>query len=176
MGTVFDIIGSTLIRGAIMLAMINLTVQMNEALFKKTTLAASRQASVIPAQILYNDLYSAGYGVAYPKTIATAKSNEILFTGIIDTIGTVGTLRYECGSDCKMYRSVNAVRQLIAHDVTQMRFDYYDSNGTSLTPATNLGNVKSIRFRLTFLPQNLPGQARDSAYWEKRVFPPNQNY
>ena len=38
MGTMLDVIGSIVIRGAIMLALINLTIQMNTALYQKTAL------------------------------------------------------------------------------------------------------------------------------------------
>jgi hypothetical protein len=177
MGTVFDIIGSTLIRGAIMLAMINLTVQMNTALYKKTSLAAARQALVIPAQILYNDILGAGYGQAFPKTMAIAKRYEIQFNTCIDTLGTVGSVHYVLDKT-NLCRTVGAgARQVIGHGVTSLRIDYYDSLGGSMSTGTNIGKIKQIRFRMTVLPDNLPnGERKDSTYWERRVFPPNLYY
>jgi hypothetical protein len=177
MGTMLDVIGSIVIRGAIMLAVLNLTIQMNSALYQKTALAAARQATVIPAQIMYGDIYLAGYNDP-TKMFGKAKPNEIVFYADIDTNGVADTVHYYLGSGSSaniLYRQVSSINSnraaLIAHNVISMTFDYYNIDGSSATQSStvNVGGVKSIKLKLTIQTDDNSG----STFWEKNIFPPN---
>ena len=176
MGTMLDVIGSIVIRGAIMLAILNLTFQMNTALYQKTALAATRQATVIPAQIMYGDIYVAGYGETTSKTFALAKQNEISFFADVNNDGTPESVHYYLQGESAakgLYRQVSSINNnapaLIAHNVTSMTFDYYDIDGVPKIPGVNVSGIKSIRLRFTIQTDEGSG----NTFWEKNIFPPN---
>jgi hypothetical protein len=170
MGTMLDVIGSIVIRGAIMLALINLTIQMNTALYQKTALASTRQSTVIPVQIMCDDIYRAKTSV-----FEKAKLNEIKFSAgdINDNSETVYYYLEGATSAKGLYRQVSSINNntpaLIAHNVTNMTFEYYDLDGVAKSPGENVGGIKSIKLKLTIQTDNNSG----STFWEKNIFPPN---
>lgn len=166
MATMLDIIGSMVIRGAILLMLLNLSVQMNTATYQKTAFTAMRQSTAISAQILYDDLYLA-------KNIDTARSYKIVFSAVDSNGSTVPAKCYlESQSDTlkNLYRSVNGHATMIAHNVDSLELRYYDKDGLLINPVTgDITKIRSIHCQLWFLTDD---RSR-LVFWEKQVFPPN---
>ena len=177
MGQMLDIIGSLVIRGAIALAVLNLSYQLHIELYKQSALASTRANSIIPVQIMDDDLSMA-------KAFTFASSTEATFSSYVDTNGTAATTHYYvAGSspDMILYRSVSSIEggaaKIIGKGLKSIEIKYYDIKGTSPTP---ISNIKSIRLRLSFRTEinSLPlsyGTADSSGvvFWEKNIFPPN---
>ena len=173
MATILDIIGSMLVRGAILLMMLNLSLQMNKAVYQKTGFAAMRQNTAISAQILYDDLYLA-------KSFTTATPDSIQFAAV-DSNGTSYAVHYYLAGESSptiplkmLYRSINGgTAQLVAHNVAKLNVEYYNLNGSS---TTIVGDVRSVRFRISIQTEEQSSQENEKpmlAFWEKVVFPPN---
>lgn len=191
MGTMLDIIGSMVIRGAIVLVILNLNVSLNNALYQKTARAAVKQKTVVPAQILSDDIRLAGYGPSTSKRFAIAKSDEVKFSADIDNDGNAETVRYYlsaavAGSTHRiLYRSVSSINGgqgfELAYDVVLLSFNYYKKDGSSTGPGVDIDNIKSVYVKLAMESnvQVAEGIGSDNtaqyqkAFWERHIFPQN---
>jgi hypothetical protein len=180
MAPLFDIIGSMVVRGAILLMVLNLSVQMNNAVYQKAAFTATRQSTAVPTQLLYDDLTLAGYGQGASKIFSKAKSDEVEFYADQNNDGVNETIHYylagESAPGMKMlYRSVTSINngnpQMIARNVARLTFEYLDIDGNSATrtSTTNVAGIKSIRFKLSVQTD----EKSRLAFWEKIVFPSN---
>jgi hypothetical protein len=187
MGVMIDIIGSTIIRGAIVLVILNLNISLNNALSEKTARATVKQKTVVPAQVMTDDIRLAGYGTAV-KTFAIANADEVTFTADLDNDGTAETVHYYLGAAPSgsthhvLYRSINGGTGFeLARDVDSLVFKYYYLDGTSAGPGTDIDNIKSINVKLLIESNaqvsegigtnNTPQYVK--AYWERTIFPQN---
>lgn len=179
MGVIFDIIGSTIVRAAIVATILNLMISLNEALFKKTDQAYLNEVIIAPSQTMTNDLKLAGY--AAPKTFTIARQREMVFFADIDNSGTADVIWYYLSNDI-LYRSINGGTPFeLARDVTNLTFVYFDVNGGQVSYGLNRTNVKSIYVQLTIqstkrYPTLFSGSS-DSVYqsttWNSHIFPLN---
>lgn len=194
MGVMIDIIGSTIIRGAIILVILNLNVSLNNALSQKTVRAALKQKTVVPAQILTDDIRLAGYNQPgppsfSPKALAIADTSEIKFLADLNSDSTTDIVHYYLGAADPVSKHRVLCRQLnnavtpdtLARDVISLRFTYYNSSGGTIPPGTNRTLIKSISIKLT-IESNIQvtegigtgNSARyERAYWERTIFPQN---
>jgi len=190
MATMIDIIGSTIIRGAIVLIILNLNVSLNNSLSQKTVRAALKQKTVVPAQVLTDDIRLAGYNQpATPfKTIAIAKADEIQFLADLDSDSTTDVVHYYLGAAPSgsthrvLYRQLNGGTSFeLARDVISLTFTYYNSSGGTIPPGLNKNLIKSISIKLKIESsiQATEGIGTDNtakyetAYWERTLFPQN---
>lgn len=160
MSVMLDLIGSMIVRGAIMLTFLYLTINLQNALYDKTIYATVKQKTVIPAQILTDDIRMAGYGSATSKTFPIAHSQEIQFYADVNNDSTAETVHYYLGpaypgtNHMSLYRAVSSINGgaafELARDVDSVSFTYYNSLGTTIGPALNLSGIKSIKVRLSF--------------------------
>jgi hypothetical protein len=175
MATMLDIIGSMLIRGAILMMMLNLSLQMNKAVYQKTGFAAMRQNTAISTQILYDDLYLA-------TSFTTATPDSIQFAADVNNDGVSEAVHYYLAGQSSptiplkmLYRSINGgTAQLVAHNVAKLKVEYYNLNGSS---TAIVGDVKSVRFWVSIQTEEQSSQENEKpmlAFWEKIVFPPNR--
>lgn len=189
MGVMIDIIGSTIIRGAIVLIILNLNVSLNNSLTQKTVRAALKQKTVVPAQILTDDIRLAGYNQAAPKVFAIAKADEIQFLADLESDSTTDVVHYYLGAAGPeipphrvLYRQLNGGASFeLARDVISLTFTYYNSLGATIAPGTNKVGIKSISMKLK-IESNIQvtegigtdNTARyETAYWERTLFPQN---
>jgi hypothetical protein len=187
MGVMIDIIGSTIIRGVIVLVILNLNVSLNNALAEKTARAIVKQKTVVPAQVITDDLRSAGYNMVQ-KTFPIAKADEVTINTDFDNDGIAETVHYYLGAAPAgsthriLYRQLNGGTSFeLARDVDSLVFKYYDFNGATLAPGLNVNYIKSIYVRLVIESnaQVSEGIGTDStpkyvkAYWERTIFPYN---
>lgn len=190
MGVMIDIIGSTIIRGVIVLVILSLNISLNNALSQKTVRAALKQKTVVPAQILTDDIRLAGYNQPTfpPKAFAIAKADEVTFTADLDDDGVTETVHYYLGAAPAgsthrvLYRQRNGGAPFeLARDVISLTFTYYTSSGATILPGTNRTGIKSISIQLKMASSvqvtegiGTDNTARDeTAYWERTVFPQN---
>jgi hypothetical protein len=190
MGVMIDIIGSTIIRGAIVLVILNLSVSLNNALSQKTVRAALKQKMVVPAQILTDDIRLAGYNQPAfpPKSFAIAKADEIQFVADLNSDSTTDVVHYYLGAPPTgsthrvLYRQLNGGASFeLARDVDSLIFTYYTSTGAAILPGTNRSGIKSISIKLVIESniQAIEGIGNDNtaryekAYWERTIFPQN---
>jgi hypothetical protein len=190
MGVMIDIIGSTIIRGVIVLVILNLNVSLNNALSQKTARAVVKQKTVVPAQVITDDLRLAGYNTSV-KTFSIAKADEVQFSADVNNDGNTETVHYYLGTPDAvskhrvLYRAVSSINGgapfELARDVDSLVFNFYDINGGALGPGLNVSNIKSIKVKLLIESnaQVTEGIGTDSApqyvkaYWERTLFPLN---
>ncbi|MGA7161229.1 MAG: hypothetical protein WBZ48_09505 [Bacteroidota bacterium] len=154
-----DIIGSMVIRGAIVLMTLYLSVGLQNAYTYKSTLYIVKQKTVVPAQVLTDDIRLAGYGpTGTTKTFATAMSQSMAFTADINNDGVADNVQYYLGptytgsAHRSLYRTVSCYNGGAAfelmRDVDSLCFTYYDSLGNTKAYNTNVSGIKSIKVSL----------------------------
>ncbi len=188
MGVMIDIIGSTIIRGAIILVILNLNVSLNNALSQKTVRAALKQKMVVPAQILTDDIRLAGYNQSGSKVFPMARANEIQFLADLNSDSTADIVHYYLGAAPAgsthrvLYRQLNLGASFaLASDVVSLSFFYYSSLGSAISPGDNKLGIKfiSVKLKIESNTQVIEGvgtgnTARyETAYWERTIFPQN---
>lgn len=157
MSIVLDLIGSMIIRAAIMITFLYLTINLQNALYEKTVYAAVKQKTVIPAQMLTDDLRLAGYGPTTSKTFPVAMSDSIKFWGDFNNDSTADWVcyylgPYYSGTHRSLYRQGSLIvgTYEVARDVAALSFTYFDVNGAAIVPGVNVSGIKSIKVSLTF--------------------------
>jgi len=145
-----------IVRGAIMLTFLYLTINLQNALYEKTIYAAVKQKAVIPAQILTDDIRLAGYGSATSKTFPIAYAQAIEFYADVNNDSSAEWLYYYLGSAYAgtNHKSLFRVRNggapyELARDVDSLSFTYYDNTGTAIAPGLNVSGIKSIKVWLS---------------------------
>jgi len=161
MSIMLDLIGSMIVRGAIMLTFLYLTINLQNALYEKTIYAAVKQKTVIPAEILTDDLRLAGYGPATSKSFPVAYQQSIEFYADINNDSVADLVHYYLGpvyagttNHYSLYREVSSINggapYELARDVDSIAFTYYGSTGAVISPALNVSGIKSIKVYLSF--------------------------
>lgn len=179
MGIIFDIIGSSIVRAAIVATILNLMVSLNEALFKKTDQAFLNEVIIAPSQTITNDLKLAGYSAS--KIFTIARREEMAFFADVDNNNIADLVRYYVSNGI-LYRSLNSERPFeLARDVTNFTIVYFNVSGGQISYGLNRTNVKSIYVQLTIqstqrYPSLFSGSS-DSVYqsttWNSHIFPLN---
>jgi hypothetical protein len=196
MGVIIDIVGMLVVRASIIAIVLNLMVNLHEALYKSaernsmtTTMAAARQT-------ISSDLALAGYNSS-TKTFRIARKNDMSFRTDIDNDGDydidVDSVRYyvspnTSGANKVLYRVVNlksgltysSVTMEVARDVDTFYMVYYNASGGTVTYGTGK-TVKSIYVNLRIASKNttltVQSGKTDSVArkitWEQHFFPDN---
>ena len=157
MSVMLDIIGSMVIRGAIVLMTLYLSVSLQSAYTYKNTLYTVKQKTVIPAQVLTDDIRLAGYGPTTSKIFTTAMSQAMQFSADINNDSVAETVHYYLGptytgsTHRSLYREVSSINggapYELARDVDSLCFTYYDVYGNTLS-GSNVSGIKSIKVSL----------------------------
>lgn len=183
MGVIFDILGSMVIRVAIVTIILNLMISLHEALYKNTERVYLNETINAPIQSISADIKLAGFRAskAFPK----AQRNDLSFNADTDNNGVAEVIRYYIDSTVatnkKLYRTVNGGSLLlIADNITYYRFSYYSVTGATVS-GNNISTVKSIFVELTIQSKNTvtsytggtSESAATSTKWSQHFFPPN---
>ncbi|MBI3586451.1 MAG: hypothetical protein HY088_04920 [Ignavibacteriales bacterium] len=156
-----DLIGSTLIRSAIILIILSMTVTLNSALYDKTAAANTRANLEISANIMYQDIKQAGYNVSSPA-LDSAKARSVQFRADLDNKGGSDVIRYYgiytidtvwyngaqavVDTTWKIRRVINGGTEFsIAKNLRSFSFQYFDANGNY---TTTLSSIKAMRIEL----------------------------
>ncbi len=157
MSVMLDIIGSMVIRGAIVLMTLYLSVGLQSAYTYKSTLYIVKQKTVVPAEVLTDDIRLAGYGPTTSKIFATATPEAMQFYADINNDSIPETVHYYLGTAYggsnhrSLYREVSSINGgapfELARDVDSLCFTYYDSYGNTVS-GSNVSGIKSIKVSL----------------------------
>jgi hypothetical protein len=176
--TVFlDLAGAWAVRVSMIAVMLSMTVTMNDALFQSAQQATTRGNVAATAEVMSQDLNSAGFNVT-GNAFSSIASNDFWFSGDLNGLGSPETIHYYTTYDSgtqlyTLYRCVNRENGgnplLIGTGFTSVTFSYYDRNGV---PTSTAANVCSIRVKLV---AQIPGVTKGftSALTDFRVYPAN---
>lgn len=188
MDVMLDIIGSFVIRAAVVLIILTTMVNLNNSLFRQTENAALNDLVSGAGETISNDLSLAGYGSS-SKVFNKADSIETIFFADLDNNGSVETVRYYLGAGASgshriLYRTLNSGPAFeIARDVILLRFKYYRITGGTISYGTFRSGIKSIKVSVTIesshkLTSIYSGSSDTLRYqqstWEAHIFPKNQ--
>ncbi len=200
MAVILDILGSFVIRAAIVVVILNLMINLHQELSKNTeriylntslygsgdtTLAKYKFLGGV-SQVIASDIKLAGFGAS--KIFATAQSNDVSFYADTGNAGTSQTIRYYISPTSPatahkiLYRTVDAGTPLeVARDVITFNLLYYKVDGTLASYGINVSGIKSIYITLVMesnmTEQTYQGALNDTlalqAKWERLFFPEN---
>lgn len=180
MGVIFDILGSFIIRAAIISIVLNLMLTLHETLYSSTERIYLNEVMRAPSETMTYDLKLAGYNAS--KSIWEARENEIVFYADLDNNGTQETVRYYVSNNI-LYRTLNGVSPLeLARNVTSFTLKYYNVYGVLLSYSNNRTDVKSIQVELVIqstktiisaVTEGTHAATPLSVKWEIQVFPLN---
>ncbi|KAB2922079.1 MAG: hypothetical protein F9K22_12520 [Bacteroidetes bacterium] len=179
MGVVFDILGSFVVRAAIVAVMLNLMLSLHEQLQKKNEQVYMSEVMDAPAQTLASDFKNAGYNSS--KVFPTASSSEARFYADTDNNGTSELIRFYVSSGI-LYRTIDGGSDFeLARSVSLFRLVYYDSLGNPKS-GLNVSGIKSIYIRLRLqsvsygVTTRYSGKSDSTLYtteWREHIFPKN---
>lgn len=179
MGVIFDILGSFVVRAAIVVTILNLMITLNEALYKKTDQAFLNEVIAAPAQLITEDLKLAGYSAS--NTFPIAYVNEMSFLADIDNNGSAETIHYYVINQI-LYRTINGGTPFeVARQVIGFTLVYFNVNGGQISYGLNRTTVKSVYVQLSLQSQNLfmnkysgnSDTTKQTEMWQSHIFPVN---
>ena len=154
-----DLIGSFIIGGTLLLAVLNLNATLVDSSYQSTLDLMVQQNLNVLGELIRYDFCKIGFGVTDPTTaILLADPAEITFQTDIDRDGDVDTLRYYISEpaaatstlnpeDRLLYRVINgAPAEGDAWGVTEFQLRYLDADGSE---TGDLGSIKAVEVSLT---------------------------
>ena len=200
MQVMMDIVGSTIIGGAILFLVFKTSDMMTDLSFQNTLDVATQSNSRTIADMINYDFYKIGYheSVTGPRPIIEiADSDRIRFRSDIDNNGTVDTVEYSesapyevAGSASRfrvLYRNVISSARTGANvGLTSFQLSYYDTMGVRIdlptpTDSSSLRRIQSIKIQMMIRnPMALDTVTASTldttfaaTYWEKWISPKN---
>jgi hypothetical protein len=175
MSIFLDLIQSLFVRGSMVIVMLTLTVNLNDALYQRTKYANTKAHVGIVSDMMYDDLTQAGYNHTGPHIFCFAYAQDFRFHGDIDNNGTSETVRYyvafNSGTGCwSLYRSVNSGTALeVGKRFASISFQYYDSKN-KITADPSL--INGVRINLV---ENVEGATAGftTATRDFKIYPSN---
>jgi hypothetical protein len=157
------------------IVMLTLTVNLNDALYQRTKYANTKAHVGIVADMIYNDLTQAGYNHTGPHIFCFANAQDFQFHGDIDNNGTSETVRYYASFNSgtgywRLYRSVNSGTALeVGKTFASITFQYYDSKN-KITADPSL--IDGVRINLV---ENVEGATAGftTATKDFKIYPSN---
>ena len=162
--TLFDIIGSAMVAGLLLLTALRLNAQANETTLVYNGSVRLQQNMVVLVEWIEEDFRRIGYCKDYTKilfpsqSIRKADSSDITFWTDVNSTGNLDSIRWYIGPtsemsstpnprDRKIYRKINnATPEGWNLGVTQFRLNYYAYNGTELaTPVVQPAAIYSMQ-------------------------------
>jgi hypothetical protein len=185
MGPLLDIILSLVVRGAIVLAVLNVTVSLQSKLSEKTAQVNEFALVNTVAAILRQDLDKTGFNMGGPPyiSVASADTIEVCYNSIPPPAYPVVTptkVKFYTGprselsstanpNDRILYKSVNGGSPLVvAKGVTSLKFVYYNSSGNT---TSNTLYIKSFSVDLIMAGPDLINNIYPAAEWNTRLAP-----
>jgi hypothetical protein len=190
MGAILDIVLSLVIRGAIAIAIMNMTVALQGKLSEKTAQANMFNLTTTVSRIMSNDFTRIGYappGISLTLPYFTYISKDTIeVTYYEPSSATQKWVKYFAGDttelsttsnrrDRKLYRAKGAsgsAASAIATGVDSLRFTYFDVNGD--TAKTNAA-VKSFSVYLVMATGEEVNGIYPASEWTYRFFPSSIN-
>lgn len=186
MPTMLDIIGSFIIGGMVLVAVITLNIDISNNAARMTYDLVVQENMVELTREVEYDFYKIGYRVPSDTAITSADSTDITFLADIDDDGTVESVRYYLGSpdeltstpnteDRLLYRVVNSETPKSSNmGVTAFGLKYYDESGNE---TSDLGDIQAIKVSLDvespFPYSDTTFVAYAGQHWEEYIVPMN---
>ncbi len=193
MGVTFDIIGSILVRTAIVLIVLRMNISLNTMVSESTAHTNIQQELSILREVMSSDFESAGLLVLPSSaTFVEVQSDKVKFQGDLGADGTVETIYYYYGgvgellntpnpNDRKLYRQIGSGTPLtVAHGITKCVFTYYTGSGSQ---TMDKAQVRSFSLALIIEDGRFSTQVKKTdgtyadkypaSYWEQTFFPAN---
>ncbi len=180
MGVMLDIVLSMALRGAIVIAVLNMTVALQSKLSEKTVQSNIFGEVTIVARIMTDDFRSVGYNVSGTAfTVATSDTIGFYVSPTVNVkyfAGSVSELSGPFGTpnpkDRRLYKYVNGVVSPVVNGVDSLSFTYFDVNGQ---PPASLDKIKSFSVYLVMGSGDMVNSIYPTSEWTYRFFPPNIN-
>jgi hypothetical protein len=189
-GSILDIIMSITVRGAIVLAVLNVTVALQSKLSEKTVQVNEFNLVNTVSAILRQDLDKVGYNMAGPPYITSAAVDTIevcyqasppprypaglptkvkFYAGPVSELATPSPGATPNPSDRILYRSFNGgAPAVVTKGVIQLGFQYFDSTGAA---TSTLRNIRSFSVDLIMADGDKVNGIYPAAEWKTRLFP-----
>jgi hypothetical protein len=189
MNIFIDIIGSWIVRASMIVIALTLMINMNDALYKRTTKANARSLHAVVDSVLYADLSAACYNVDSvftrysDSTFLNATASAMEFWA--DTSGVRTTPTYNACPSYRvsyytsynastgrysLYRQVNSLPALLmGSKFAWAQFKYYTANGDSVV-SLPYSKIRRIRVLLGSVAQN-SGTADSTISSDFTVYP-----
>ena len=189
MAVFFDIVGSVVFFGILLLTIFVIMGNLNQANYEKTYTLNMQTNAVTLARIMEYDMLKIGYHVGSPAIIS-ADSTSIQFVGDLENDGDTNTVSYYIGStsesvvadtknprDRMIYRVVNGQPAIRANlGLTDLKLTYFDSSGVETNSVSLIRSI-GVKFRLEnfepVYPVHPDVPVYPGVFWEKRIFPRN---
>lgn len=188
MQVIYDIIGSIIIGGIILLMLVsfNSSVMEGAAVQTFTSIVQSNVTSV--TDLIEYDFRKMGYrvGSIHDSAIVYADSSKIVMKGDIDNNGTVETVTYYLDLAAKsghvnprsriLYRQVNgAGAQRINLGITRFRMAYYNAADSLLVenPVKAPSSIRAIRLAINMESTSPYDKTYAGTTWERTITPKN---
>ncbi len=176
MNIVLDIVGSMMIRSVIVIAILRITLSMNDSLYRKTAENTLRQNLAVASEIMYFDFKNLGFG-STTETIIAANPAELQYwadlnnDGVLDRVHYYRSTAQHDTTQSSVYRRINDEAPLaIATGVTAFQFTYFNASGVA---TTTVSEIRSFSIRITIEQRYSTIGVNPSVSWESLFFPPN---
>jgi hypothetical protein len=181
-----DIIQSYIIRGAIILVIVQAMISLQQTMYKQSLQSQADQEMFQMSAVLSSDLRQAGSDTSTtkPNYFTIADTNTLKFD-IGDSLSftTPHVISYTVTKPSTYYvlnRSVDGGSTLpVGRNLTRFQCQFIDSTGKTLTPtplsATNRGKIKSIAILAKMQHTTL---AKDTVWsiWQAKIYPQNLQF
>ncbi len=187
MGYILDIILSLVIRGAIAIAILNMTIALQGKLSEKTAQANMFSLTNTVSRILGDEMRMVGYKESAPF-FSVAKKDSIEFTYYNNSLGSQRWVKFLLGStselsnttnpnDRKLYRCDGSspgagTRKLVANGAVKLEFKYFNATGDT---TSNLSAITSFSVRIVMATGEQVNGLYPAGEWTYRFFPSNIN-
>jgi hypothetical protein len=175
-GAILDIILSLALRGAIVLAVLNMTVSLQGKLSEKTAQAIQLNLANTMSSILRYDMEKVGYNwsVGPPYfSVASADTIEFVYSSTQPPNASSAWRVNFYTNNGVLYKIVNGGSPTaVASGVAQLKFKYFDNTGASTTV---LSNIKSFSVDLIMASSDKVNGVYPASEWSCRFFPVNIN-
>ena len=185
MGPLLDIILSLVVRGTIVLAVLNVTVTLQGKLSEKTAQVNEFTLVNTVAAILRQDLDKTGYNMAGPPYISVASTDtiEVCYNAVPPPAypgGIATKVKFYTGpkselsstvnpDDRILYKSVNGGSPIVvAKGITTLKFAYYNSSGST---TSNTLYITSFSVDLIMKGPDKINNIYPAAEWNTRLAP-----
>ena len=193
MSIVLDLIGSSILLGLLIMAIMGVNINMSTETQKSASEFHTQTELIQLGRIFESDFYKIGYDfISTPghHKIEVADSNRIKFhANLYNVVGGSDSVEYQLGNyvtwstnprDKILARFENTTKVFINYSITRFKIEYYDSKDSLLaSPVTGnwLDSINSVRVYLSIESPEPIGQdtvtAYASGYYEKMIYPRN---
>jgi len=188
MQTLYDVLGSMIIGGIILLMLLSFNSSLMEGSAVQTFHSIVQSNLTTLSDVVEYDFRKMGYrvGSVYDSAIVQADSASIVMRGDIDNNGTVDKISYSFDVNTKsshpnprsrvLYRQVNGGKiESINIGLTRFRLAYYDSAEVLIkeNPVKAPSKIRSIRLAMNLESTSPYDTTYSGATWERTIAPKN---